>query len=1067
MAITTGIHLPPDFADNQRHRLSDVLNGAISHWGQRRIAIATGFFSPRVWPLVNESLPLLNDFRLLMGKEPEVELGGSATLDLRAYFRRTLAGDLEDLAFNREWAELVDDLLRFLRREDVAVRLWPGPFLHAKAYIFPEYVIVGSSNFTPAGLTANSELNLVNKSKAVADQILEWYDEKWAESDDYKDDLIATLDASKFGSAQYTPFQVFIKTLYEYFKDRIAPEGPAATIDLAGFQEEGRREAIRLLDRHQGVLIADAVGLGKTYIGLALLDHYILGARRREYRPRGLVICPAQLRDSVWRPMLERFGLAVPVLSQEELGQEDFDWKRYARFDVVVVDESHNFRNPGTNRYRNLARLLVGGRASKKVILMSATPINNSIWDLYHQFLLLARGGDTYYRDFGVSNLRGFFGRVAKGSAELFDLLEETTIRRSRQDIKRRQREGERIVVAGKEVRFPERRLHALYYDLDASLPGWYGEIDGLIQRLGLVSYNIEQYKRKDAEQRAVQFNHARIALMKTVLLKRLESSAAAFEVSIRRQAEFQRRFLALLREGRLLDAARYRKLVSVEADDERPEAVERIIESLPLVDAAQYDLAAMGEQVATDVNCLEGILEWLDLVRDPVAVEGKRPLKQDDKLRSVKEALASERLRGQKVLIFTSFQDTADYLYTMLRADAAWFEQAGNPRIEMITGSVAPAERQRLVRLFAPKANRTAEEAEDAFWQAPVDQVQVLISTDVLSEGQNLQDAGVVLNYDLHWNPVRMIQRAGRVDRIGSEHATIEIQNVFPDEGLNDLLNLVGRLTERILTIDSAIGLDASVLGEVVSNRSLEELRRLKQNDATLIDELEEESELASTEEMKFPLLKYIFEVGEKEVQEIPLGIHSGRSGPLPGVFFAFRARERQFWRFYPSDGSPVLTEVPKIYRAIACSRAEPREMPPGFNVFPLFEQATTELLTQIRQERSARRIPPALTGVARRLFDALSAPSLFDRADEEQRQRLIQVLRTTSLRPFERDRTLRALLKEYDQGKDLAALQVGLEDFFTENDLFQGNEARAVVEEIKAEDLRLVCFLASISQS
>jgi superfamily II DNA or RNA helicase len=1058
--MTLVSHLPPDFADNQRYLLSDVLNGAVERFGQRRMAVATGFFSPRVWQLLRASLPRLDDFRLLLGKEPDVEQGGSAALDLRAYFKYQLAGDLESMAFDRQWADLVDELLAFLHHDHVAIRLSQGAFLHAKAYIFPEYAVVGSSNFTPAGLTANSELNLVSTNRAVAGEILDWFEGKWQGGEDYKPELIATLEASKFGSQQYRPFDVFLKALHEYFKDRISPEAPSATVDLAAFQEEGRNEAIRLLDRHHSVLIADAVGLGKTYLGLSLLDHYVVGARKRSYRPRGLVICPAQLRESVWKPILESYGLAIPVLSQEELGREDFDLKRYGRYDVVLIDESHNFRNPATNRYRNLSRMLIGGRVNKKIVLMTATPINNSIWDLYHQFLLMTRGSDSYYRDFGIANLKGFFTRVDKGSAELFDLLEETTVRRSRQDIRRRQQEGEKIIVAGRDVHFPDRRLHALHYDLDASLPGWYGEIDNLIENLGLVSYNIEQYKRRGAEEHAVQFNRARISLIKTVLLKRLESSAAAFEVSIRRQAEFQRRFLTLLREGRLLDAARYRKLVSVEEDDERAEAVDSIIASLPPVEASEYNLEAMSRQVESDVGCLQGILDWLDLVRDPATVAGRRPLKQDDKLRALKQSLASDRLRGRKLLIFASFQDTAQYIDAMLRADRDWFTRAGSPQIGLITGSVPPAERQRLVRRFAPKANRTAEEQDDLSWQPPADQIQILISTDVLSEGQNLQDASVVLNYDLHWNPVRMIQRAGRIDRIGSEHDPVHIYNTFPDEGLNDLLGLVGRLTQRILTIDTAIGLDASVLGEVISEKSLAEIRRLKQNDQRLLDELEQESELASAEEMKFPLLKYIFEAGEDRIREIPLGVHSGRSAGPAGTFFAFRARDRHFWRFYPADGSATQTEVQRIYRHLACDPSEPRRMPPGYDVFPVLERAPEEILAQLRHERGARRIPPPMTGITRRLYDTLSAPGLFDRGDDEQRQRLIRVLRNASLRPFERDRTLRNLLKEYEQTKDASAFQSELEDFFAENDLLSAGDERRLVEEVHAEDLRLVCY-------
>ena len=235
----------------------------------------------------------------------------------------------------------------------------------------------------------------------MADQLRAWFESKWADSPDYKPDLIATLRESKFGSKPYTPFDVFIKALYEYFKGRLnlAPE-PGAVIDLARFQEEGRNEAIRLLDRWGGVLIADAVGLGKTYIGLSLLEHELVHKRRRGRVPRGLIICPAQLRELVWRPRLDEFGIHADILSQEEIGRASFDWKRYREVDVVLVDESHNFRNSATNRYSALMKIISGGRR-KRVILMTATPVNNSLFDLYAQLSLLTRGDDRYYRAAG------------------------------------------------------------------------------------------------------------------------------------------------------------------------------------------------------------------------------------------------------------------------------------------------------------------------------------------------------------------------------------------------------------------------------------------------------------------------------------------------------------------------------------------------------------------------------------------------------------------------------------------------------------------------------------------
>ncbi len=496
-----------------------------------------------------------------------------------------------------------------------------------------------------------------------------------------------------------------MKALYEYFKERIALEQDrAATVDLARFQEEGKAEAIRLLEKWGGVLVADAVGLGKTYIGLSLLERELLTNRKRGRVPRGLVICPAQLRDLVWRPRLVEYGIpVVDVLSQEEIGRADFDWKRYRDLDVVLLDESHNFRNPGTNRYRNLMKLLTGGRR-KRVILMTATPVNNSLYDFYHQLLLLARGDERFYRPMGISNLRSYFKAATEGGLEIFDLLEETTVRRSRADIRRRQEAGEEVIVSGKPVRFPERILERIDYDLDGTYQGLYHEITDALDRLRLVAYNLAAYARTKtkATEQDEQRNNALIALMKMLYLKRLESSAAAFEESIKRQVSFQGGFLKMLREGRLLDAASYRKLLAIEADEERPERAEEIIDALASVSPDDYQMQRIEEGVSHDLTVLESILYMLKKAREGEAGEDGG----DDKLRQIKTALAGS-LKGHKVLIFTSFHDTAVYLYRQLLDDRAWQEQAGQPVLGLISGDTRPEERRRLIERFAPVANR------------------------------------------------------------------------------------------------------------------------------------------------------------------------------------------------------------------------------------------------------------------------------------------------------------------------------------------------------------------------
>ncbi len=1054
-------YLPPDIIDNDSASLAEALVKTATQMGQRRLDIATGYFTPKVWDSVGEAFARLGAFRLLLGEQPEVEYAQAATLDLRRHYRRKIADDLAALDLDPAHTRLVDSLLAFLERDEVAVRLFSGPFLHAKAYIFDRVSFVGSSNFTPSGLTRNSELTLSNTSQGTANQLRAWFESKWADSPDYKADLIATLRESKFGSKPYTPYEVFIKALYEYFKDRIAlaPESASAAVDLASFQEEGRNEAIRLLDRWGGVLVADAVGLGKTYIGLGLLEHEIVHKRRRGHVPRGLIICPAQLRELVWQPRLNEYSISADILSQEETGRAGFDWRRYREVDVVLVDESHNFRNPATNRYGALMKIIASGRR-KRVILMTATPVNNSLFDLYAQLLLLTRGDDRHYRAAGISNLKGYFRAASQGGLEIFDLLEETTVRRSRSDIRRRQEAGEQIAVNGKPIRFPERRLERIDYDLDGSYSGFYREIVDTLERLNLVAYNLAAFARsRTAEvERADQRNTALIALMKMLYLKRLESSAAAFEVSITRQSEFQARFHEALQHGKLLDGGHYRKLLTVEADEERPERAEEIIASLPEIAPEAYDMEAIAARVRGDLEALKRIAGLVRQARKASEAEDG-----NNKLRRLKALLAGP-LKGRKVLLFTSYYDTAEYIRKELAGDTAWQASAGDPVVATITGETKAEERTRIVERFAPNANRPAGQP---FWRPDDAEIQLLISTDVLSEGQNLQDAGVIINYDLHWNPVRLIQRAGRVDRIGSDFETITLYNVFPEDELESLLGLVRRLSQRIQAIDQSVGLDASVLGEAVSERSLEQLRQLHRNDRAVLSDLERQAELISTEDMKLPLMAYIQRTGQSVVEEIPMGIHSGRGyvarNARPGWFIAFTARDRHIWRFYPDDGAEPERQLRTIYPMIACESAEARANP-GPIPYDLIERATRDALQALQGEQTRARAPVPLSGAAQKLYNWLNRPNLWDASaslDPEQLRRFNAVLSAVPLRPFEKDPAMRRLIAAYEQGSDFARLVEDLDAFFTENALYIESDADvATIEAIKAEDLRLVCF-------
>jgi len=1075
--MSTQRYFPPDYLDNtsEERQLKHVLTSLLQEWKETELDVASGFFEPEVWNLLGGALAQLESFRLLLGRPPEVNNPNenAGVVDLTRFYRDRLRQDLEALPLTRDYATLIDGLVAFLSRESVAVRYYNGAFLHAKAYLTPHSAIVGSSNFTPSGMTRRAELNLVQQTQAVIKDLREnWFEKMWADATDHKHDLIETLLESKFDGAKWTPHDVFIKVLYEYFKDRLTPDSHDARlgVELASFQQEGLRDAIRLIDRHGGVIISDAVGLGKTYIGMGLLEHYVLGKRQKGFIPKGLVICPAQLRDLVWEPKLEEYGIKAEVLSQEAISRDNFAWKDYSHYDVILIDESHNFRNPGTGRYQNLMKLLATGNPNKRVILMTATPINNSIWDLYHQVSFITRQTDTFFREYGIRNLNSFFREVKDGGADIFLLLEQTMVRRSRQDVKQRQQAGEEIRLPGKGViHFPERTLHAVTYDLEQTYDGIYQDIVDIIEDLSLVSFNIEKFRKTDRDNQDIRQKQTRsealIGILKTLYLKRLESSLHAFETSIKSQANFQRRFYATLRDHqKLLDPASNRKILAIQASGEdNPEEIAALIDELSDVEIGDYDVREIEREVKRDIQSLENIILKIQL-----AQQKKEAHLRDAKLVAVKELLANN-LAGQKVLIFSYYRDTAQYVYDELCKDHRWSASWEKPPvIEVIHGGTDGNRRERLVKRFAPQAN--TQEKESSAISASEPEVDILISTDVLSEGQNLQDAGVIINYDLHWTPIRMIQRAGRIDRLGTAFEKLAIYNCFPQSGLESLLGLVERLQDRIRDIDRTVGLDASVLGEIISTRSLEQLRRLRNGDSTVIDALENENELVSTDEMKFPLMLYLQQVGMDRIRAIPCGIGSGmaKSTRTSGIFFAFEARNRHFWRLYTDDGE-LITDKRRLFRYLQAPESEKRVMPAQFEVYDALDKATKDVLKEINSTILSQRVPPKMSKTNSDLNILLVQTSFFNTATlpEEQdafetlRQRVQNVIQHVPLEPFKRDKTLKGIRERYQRNQNQQELVEALDAFFIENELYRDLPiAKTTLDQVRIEDLKLIAY-------
>jgi SNF2 family DNA or RNA helicase len=523
---------------------------------------------------------------------------------------------------------------------------------------------------------------------------------------------------------------------------------PALTTSysLAEFQLEAAARAREIIARRGGVIVADGVGLGKTYIAAALIEaHVAAGATV-------LVVVPAAVRRA-WlnalRPVMDPYPSLVRVCTHGQLSRGLVR----APCPLIVVDEAHAFRNERTLRYRALRRLC----QSSRVLLLTATPVNNSLADLYSQLRLFA--ADSAFADLGIGSLRSLLIGSDIDSEALRRLHAAVIVRRTRAQL--RARFSAIALPDGSPLAFPKFvQLNNVMHEplVSASV------IAGLLDRVEF----------------AAHCDHIARVLIGLSLLKRLQSSQAAALRSLDRLITFHDDFLAALAQGRFLSARR-RPAV---ADDEQLFFAELLLDRLP----RNLQHESVKHQVDRD-------LRELQIFRGHLAA------KPDRKLSKLVELLTA-RPPPARTLVFTEFRDTAQHL---------WQSLAGRFRVGLITGSDSflgrdRSSRSELIRMFAPGANGGCRGGR-------IEEVFVLIATDVLAEGMNLQDADAVISYDLPWNPVRLIQRAGRIDRIGSPHEQIKIYNFIPDREFDEIIGIVRRLRDKLRQLRAAIGQETPVL--------------------------------------------------------------------------------------------------------------------------------------------------------------------------------------------------------------------------------------------------------------
>ncbi len=898
--------------------------------------------------------------RLLVGAVPEGLAGspGETVADRFDQSVSALRRERDFSAFPAFRRAVLDRVTRFFESDAVAVRRYIRRFLHGKAYVIgqlndggstigPGAALVSSANLTQGGLVANLELGMVHYQPNVVGMALGWHRRLWDDALDFREELLELLRPPALES---DPQTVFLRALLELYGDELDDEMPIPDLHaLTAFQRDGLARAKRILDRYGGVLYADGVGMGKTEIGVQLIREHT-----RDLGQHVLVISPAQLRDRLWEQRLAEENLPGTVVSYQELAQDCQLASNGGRrvlpvnkdvYRFVIIDEAHAYRNINNTWYAALDRLM--GGTTKKLLLLTATPVNNSLWDLHNLFLLFGRHDSAFNGEpLKITSLRTLFAEAGASKSEnlseakLFPLIDALTVRRDRAFVKERYR-NERF-VDGTPVKFPEPELHERRYDLDSAHPGIaqfiYDGVDGLtMARYRLSAYRLDNEGVSASED-------ALAGLMQSQLLKRFESSWYAALQTVNRMRNANDVMLHVITERGVVPPPEVIRDLVGDADDDT------------FLSADLIDEALAGSEGGIPANRFDDqFLSDLQSDRDSLATLSARleSLRHspDPKLDTLKDVMAVTP--SQKVAVFTAFQDTATYLKEQIERQP---EVLDNRDWTVVIGSETSADaRTRELERFCPESVR-----DEPGFRPDGGEVDVIISTDILSEGQNLQQAQAVLSFDMPWNPQRVVQRNGRIIRLRSPHDTAYLYTLLPKQGdLDRLLKLEAKLQSKIMAANASVGMETPVLADVEMESQVYAdlstfVERLSKGDAALLDEQEGVGGSAFAGELFRSHLRRAAEEGEvSRLQGLPWGIGAAfvqRSSTLaePAVFFACRTRrDERYWRTVSQSGEILYREDLPMVRLIDPQQQAGCPLPEGLDLEHLFAVAADDICT------------------------------------------------------------------------------------------------------------------------
>ncbi|MCO6469095.1 MAG: helicase-related protein [Bacteroidales bacterium] len=867
-----------------------------------KLDIVTGYFTIGALAFLSRQVnDKISDFRLVLGDIVNVDIEDNRPLDL--------LNENINIEASLKLSSVAQEAVNFLKQDKVIAKTLEPNFCHAKIYLFNpsenddrmKYFITGSSNLTEVGIglksTNNVELNIAETgNNNQYKELVKWFENLWLRPQAHKDKTIIHIDGTKTKVdfkeyliqeiekifIKYTPREIYFKILFELFGSQLIEqendpdfsrhvgrlENSVIYNALYDFQKKAVLSLIRMLQKYNGAILADAVGLGKTWSALAVIKFFQLQGREV------LLLCPKKLENN-WKRYRknqeskfekDQFDFFVRFhtdMNEERLEKYDDRADKFfinEKPKLIVIDESHNLRNDKSNRYKFLLEQVLKPNEDIKVLLLSATPINNSLNDIRNQFKLLVQGDvHGYHENLGVRNIDYTFRTAQKAFNEwreadkpkisdfikklptnFFTLTDSLTVARTRKMIEGHQ----------KELIFPCKEKPINLFVTPNEL-GNFESFEELFDHFPpmLSGYQPSFYIDIEEKEKNVLLDERQrdrflVKMMYILMVKRLESSWFSFYSTVEKIKNHHQNALDIIKD--YLEDKKNQTIDDIDASQFEDDDFEEEYEEFTLgkkrkINLSKIELAGNIENfkkdLKIDLKALDYLFFNLQKFEERIKEETTQPNNInsiDNKLEELIKQIKSKRLKGenvnnQKVVIFTVYRDTAKYLFDQLKA-------RGFTNLAMVSGSGSLTSDldeetknfEPILERFAPYTKLYKEKEWDfdfekyksnayqewikwiavnhpKTYQKLQNPIDILIATDALSEGQNLQDSDMVINYDIHWNPVRIIQRMGRIDRLGSPNKKIFGINFWPSNNINNYLDLQGRIEQRMAAMKLA----------------------------------------------------------------------------------------------------------------------------------------------------------------------------------------------------------------------------------------------------------------------